>query len=270
MADSILAQSIKPLVEQMLEEEKIDKWFFIRYADPEKHIRFRVHLIDLNDIGNVFLQIKNCLQSFENEGVIWKVQVDSYQREIERYGAEVMELTETIFCEDSKAILGMIEQTWGEEREIIRWQWCLKLIDNYLTDFKLSLSEKKNLLERMKTSFAKEFQLNKALKLQLDQRFRNNRDSIEKILDNYLNETHEYFPLFELIDNKSENLRSIISQIQGLKSDIELIKYLSDTIHMTVNRTIGDNQRTHELVMYDFLFRYYQAELARKNKSLQN
>lgn len=269
MADSFLTQAIKPLVESLLEEYLIDKWFFIRYADPEKHIRFRVHLTDLNQIGNVFLQIKNVIQTFESEGITWKVQVDSYQREIERYGSEVMELTETIFYEDSKAILGMIEQTWGEEREVIRWQWCLKLIDNYLTDFNLSIQEKKNLLEQMKTSFAHEFNLNKDLKLQLDQRFRSNRDFIEKILDNSLNETHKYSPLFELIKNKSKNLNPIVYQILNLKSENELIKFLSDTIHMTVNRTIGDNQRTHELVMYDFLFRYYQAEIA-KNKPPQN
>ncbi len=268
-ADTLLTQAIKPLVEHLLNENLIDKWFFIRYADPEKHLRFRVHLTDLSAIGTVFLQVKNSIQSFENEGIIWKVQVDSYQREIERYGADVMELTETLFFEDSKAILGMIDQTWGEEREVIRWQWCLKLIDSYLSDFRLSISDKKNLLEKMKTSFANEFKINKDLKLQTDQRFRDNRKSIEQILDNSLNETHQYAPLFEYINDKAENTRSIIQLIKDLKSGDNLTKYLSDIIHMTVNRTIVDNQRTHELLMYDFLFRYYQAEMARK-KPLQS
>ena len=264
MADTVLTQAIKPIVEQLIEEKLIDKWFFIRYADPEKHIRFRVHLTELSVIGKVFLQIKNVIQPFENEGVIWKMQVDSYQREIERYGADVMELTESIFFQDSKAIISMIDQTWGEEREVIRWQWCLKLIDFYLIDFGLSLSEKKNLMEKMKTSFANEFKINKDLKLQLDQKFRNNRNLIESILDNSQNESHDYAPLFEVINIKSKNIKSLIQQVKALKSENELMKYLSDSIHMTVNRTIGDNQRTHELVMYDFLFRYYQAELARK------
>jgi thiopeptide-type bacteriocin biosynthesis protein len=265
VADIVLIQAIKPLVEQLIEEQLIDKWFFIRYADPEKHLRFRVHLPDTNAIGEIFLRLKNFIQPFENEEVMWKMQVDSYQREIERYGSSVMELTESIFFEDSKAIIALLDQTWGEEREIIRWQWCLKLIDTYLTDFGLSLSEKKNLMDKMKTSFANEFNINKDLKLQLDQRFRNNRSVIEHILDNSLNETHEYAPLFDCICVKSVNTKHFITQIKTLKSENELIKYLSDTIHMTVNRTIGDNQRTHELVMYDFLFRYYQAETA-KNK----
>ena len=264
MADTVLTQAIKPVIEQLMVEGLVDKWFFIRYADPEKHLRFRVHVTDLLAIGQVFLQLKNSIQPLENEGIIWKVQMDSYQREIERYGAEVMELTETIFHEDSKAVIAMINQTLGEEREVIRWQWGLKLIDRYISDFGFSISEKKNLMEKMKTSFAIEFKINKDLKIQLDQRFRNNRSAIEQILDVSLNETHEYAPLFEYINDKTENIISTIQQIKDLKFGDDLTKYLSDTIHMTVNRTIGDNQRIHELVMYDFLFRYYQAEILRK------
>lgn len=263
-ADTVLTQAIKPLVDELLKEKLIDKWFFIRYADPEKHIRFRVHLTDLLAISNTFIKFKNSVAPFENEGIIWKIQADSYQREIERYGEEVMELTELIFFQDSTSIVNMLDQTWGEEREVIRWQWCMKLIDTYLTDFELSLQQKKLLLEQMKTSFANEFNLNKNLKLQLDQRFRDNRTAIETILNASLNESHEYAILFEFIRLKSETISPLIQKVKLIKTEEEIMKYLSDTIHMSVNRTIGDNQRTHELVMYDFLFRYYQAELARK------
>ena len=264
VGDNFLFQAIKPLTEELINQKLIDKWFFIRYADPEKHIRFRIHLPDLAVIGKVFLLVKDFVQSFENEGIIWKIQVDSYQREIERYGSEVMELTETLFHQDSIAILSMIDQTEGEEREIIRWQWCLKAIDTYLNDFGLTLIEKKELMEKMKTNFAKEFNLDKALKIQLDQRFRNNRTIIERILDDKLDENHEYSPLFQAITDKSEQTKNIIEQIKSIKSRDKLTNYLYDTIHMTVNRTISDNQRVHELVMYDFLFRYYQAEVAKR------
>jgi lantibiotic biosynthesis protein len=261
--DLILTQSIKPLVSQLFEQNLIHDWFFIRYADPEKHLRFRVKIKQLTDTGIVIGMIKNSIQPLENEGIIWKIQADTYQREIERYGADLMELTETLFCEDSTAIINMLEQTWGDERESIRWQWCLKLIDTYLNDFGYNLIQKRDLLEAMKTSFAQEFSVNKALKMQIDQRFRDNRQNIEKILDNTLNETHQYAPLFKYIINKSNSTDILISKIKALKPENEWNKYLSDTIHMSVNRTISDNQRTHELVLYDFLFRYYQAELAK-------
>ncbi len=267
VADTILATALKPLLEQLLDENLIDKWFFIRYADPEKHLRFRVHLPDLSFLGKVFQMIKEVIQPYEYEGVIWKVQADTYQREIERYGANVVELTETLFCVDSNAILQMLNQTWGDERESIRWQWTLKIIDTFLNDFGLTIAEKKDLLERMKTSFANEFGMEKSLKLQIDQRFRDNRRTIERILDNSLVEIHELSPLFESIAFKSLQTKKIIEQVKLYKTGIELTKYLSDTIHMTVNRAIADNQRVHELLIYDFLFRYYQAVMAKSKKA---
>jgi lantibiotic biosynthesis protein len=267
IADTILTSAIKPLVGNLLAQQLIDKWFFIRYSDPEKHLRLRFHLTDLNDFGEVFKNIKNAIEPFENEGLIWKVQADTYQREVERYGADTMEFSESIFCEDSNLVMEMLDQTWGDEREPIRWQWTLKVINTYLDDFGLSLLQKKELLERMKTSFALEYKMDKALKMQIDQRFRNNRAVIEQILDESLNATHPLAPLFISIQRKSEMIKSVVANIKKLKSESQLSKYLSDTIHMTVNRSISDNQRLHELVMYDFLYRYYQAELAKqKNK----
>ena len=115
----------------------------------------------------------------------------------------------------------------------------------------------------MKASFAQEFKVDKALKMQIDQRFRDNRPTIERVLDNNLTETHEYATLFKSIIFKTNSTVEIIQKIKAVKPENEWNKYLSDTIHMSVNRTISDNQRTHELVMYDFLYRYYQAELAK-------
>ena len=265
--DLILTQAIKPLISELLENDFINSWFFIRYADPEKHLRFRVRLSQLSDLGKVVGMIKTAIQPLENDGIIWKVQTDTYQREIERYGANVMELTEMLFCKDSWAVIAMLDQTWGDERETIRWQWGLKLIDAYLTDFGYNLTQKRDLLEIMKASFAQEFKVDKALKIQIDQRFRDNRHTIERVLNNDLTEIHEYAPLFKEIIYKSNEISDIIPKIKAIKPENEWNKYLSDTIHMSVNRTISDNQRTHELVMYDFLYRYYQAELAKaKNR----
>ena len=54
-ADFILTEVIKPLTEEFLEKGLIDKWFFIRYADPKHHIRLRFHCLDTKNIGKVIL-----------------------------------------------------------------------------------------------------------------------------------------------------------------------------------------------------------------------
>ncbi|MDR0295220.1 MAG: hypothetical protein LBH91_03380 [Prevotellaceae bacterium] len=44
---------------------------------------------------------------------------------------------------------------------------------------------------------------------------------------------------------------------------------LSSYIHMTLNRLFRTQQRMHELVMYDYLFRYYTSMQARQ-KTMNN
>ncbi|MEA5258866.1 lantibiotic dehydratase [Arcicella aquatica] len=264
-ADDILTQAIKPLVAQFLEEKVIDKWFFIRYLDPDNHIRVRFHFTDLQYLGKVIIALNEALANLETEGIIRKIQFDTYQRELERYGADAIALAESIFFYDSEAIVKLLEQTWGDEREQIRWQFSIKIIDAYLDDFEFSLHQKLGLMTHLKDSFAKEFSVDKHLKLQMDNRFRENRKTIEGILAKEIEE--EYVVLFESIQHKSERIKASVGEIKKLKNETEVAQFLSDTIHMTVNRSIADNQRFHELIIYDFMYRYYQAEKAKSKKS---
>jgi lantibiotic biosynthesis protein len=265
-ADKILTEAIKPLTEELLAQNLIDKWFFIRYSDPDKHIRFRMHLSDLSALGEVLQKTNFYIQPFQDEGIIFKTLLDTYERELERYGSDGIELAETIFWKDSTAIVDMIDQTWGDERETIRWQWGLKAIDDYMEGFGFTTETKMALMENMKEGFALEFKMDKNLRVQMDTRFRDNRQRINKILDKSNDVNHEYSPLFDAIYTKKSQLEITASQIKAIRNNHELSTFLSDSIHMTVNRVISDNQRLHELMMYDFLFNYYRSKLAQERK----
>ncbi|MGB8194413.1 MAG: lantibiotic dehydratase, partial [Chitinophagaceae bacterium] len=56
-ADKILLDAIKPLTENLLQDQSIDRWFFIRYNDPDFHIRLRLHVEDANKTGYVIQQV---------------------------------------------------------------------------------------------------------------------------------------------------------------------------------------------------------------------
>ena len=43
-SELILTESIRPVVEELLKNNIIQKWFFIRYSDPHYHIRIRIYL----------------------------------------------------------------------------------------------------------------------------------------------------------------------------------------------------------------------------------
>ena len=93
-SDKILTEVIKPVATSLQKANVISQWFYIRYADPQHHIRVRFYLPDPAKIGLVIQQLRPYFQHFMNEDLIWKVQTDTYEREIERYGVNTIELVQ--------------------------------------------------------------------------------------------------------------------------------------------------------------------------------
>lgn len=82
-------------------------------------------------------------------------------------------------------------------------------------------------------------------------------------------------PLFQMIDEKSQAVAPICKKLLELYNNKEpnpflLNDLLSSYSHMMVNRLFKTKQRTHEMVLYDFLHRYYKAEIARLKYSQMN
>jgi len=96
-ADTILTDTVFPLSQYFLKENIIDHWFFIRYSDPQFHLRIRFHIPKKEDVASIIFHFNNTLQDYVNQNLVWKIQTDTYQREIERYGSELIELSEKLF-----------------------------------------------------------------------------------------------------------------------------------------------------------------------------
>jgi thiopeptide-type bacteriocin biosynthesis protein len=292
-ADTLLTDTIYPLSQYLIEENLIDHWFFIRYSDPQFHLRVRFHITENKNIATIIYHFNNALQPYLAHNLAWKIQTDTYQREIERYGAELIELTEQLFSFSSEMICKTIDLDAIKQDENLRWLLGLKMIDTLLTDFDYSLQDKHNLLNTLQENFGKEFGINKDYRRQFGQKYRTEKQRIEKILDKNSEQNEEYIPLFNPVSEHSEKLKPIIKEIKSsmqpppapskggelAESEKENNSYtltvlhvlrsqndlLSSYIHMTLNRLFRTQQRTHELVLYDYLFRYYNSLLERQN-----
>ncbi|PCJ00458.1 MAG: hypothetical protein COB15_02820 [Flavobacteriales bacterium] len=272
IGDKILTEVIKPLSQQLINEGLIDSWFFIRYADPEIHLRVRFHFRDINHVGKVLSLFHNSIKEYQQNRLIWKIQTDTYQREIGRYGKRTMVISESLFHIESNCIVNMIDMLEGDEGEEIRWKFAIKAIDTLLTDFNFNFEKKRNLLESLKDGFATEFNMNKRLKMQLDKKFRIHRKDIAELFNNRQNVNKQLAPLFVLLENKSRQSAPFNKEILKIhkenKLDLSLNNLLSSYIHMLLNRIFKNKQRVHEMVIYDFMWRTYRSELA-KQKQLQ-
>lgn len=267
-ADRILTEAIHPVVKQLTAAGVIDKFFFIRYNDPEFHLRLRFHLPDPGRLGDVIRLLHQYLRPFETQGYIWKTQTDSYCRELERYGHNSIEQAETLFFHDSMSVLEMLENTWGDKREEVRWLWALRAIDELLDVFGYTLEAKLKLTEILKDSFAAEFNADKLLKTQLNNKYRESRKEIEEVMDRQCDAGSMLQPILALLKEKNKALQPVAAQLLEMKAAARLERSLDDLmfsyIHMLVNRTIPSKARLHELVIYDLLHQYYRSQMARR------
>ena len=264
-SDMILLDIIKPLTESLLNDDVIDKWFFIRYADPKPHLRIRFHCPESKNIGVVISELLPFFKELINQDLVWKIQIDTYNRELERYGENTILISETIFFYDSILIVNLLEQISQDEE--LRWQFSLKIIDNLLNNFKFSIDEKLIFMELLKTGFATEFGSNKELNKQIDSKYRKFKHTIQEILFDDISEPNEYSEIKNLFVDFNINISSHIGILLDLnKSNLLMINInslLSSYIHMSMVRLFKSNNRLHEMIVYDFLYRYYKSLQAR-------
>jgi thiopeptide-type bacteriocin biosynthesis protein len=273
-ADVILTEMIKPVTGELLSHQLIDYWFFIRYADPQLHTRVRFHLGDPQNIAPVIQAIRSYSTPYIEKNLVWKIQLDTYQREVERYGINSMDLSEKWFFYDSKMIVDMLSLIEGDEGERIRWLFALRAVDTMLDDFRFDLEPKFDLVTMLRENFGREHGMNHNLKEQMEQKFRKDRAVINELMDRNNDLVSEMLPLFQFLAQKSAAVQPIAEQILALNKSNRLGMPLNDLMgsysHMMVNRLFKSKQRTHEMVLYDFLHRYYKSEIARKKYSQIN
>nr|WP_315029496.1 thiopeptide-type bacteriocin biosynthesis protein [uncultured Chryseobacterium sp.] len=242
--------------------EAIEHWFFIRYADPKQHLRIRFKCKNSQNIGLIINEVHQALNPLVVQDLVWKVQLDTYNREIERYGTESMELSEVLFHHDSIMVVNYLN-SFNDEN--LRWLFSLAAIDNHLDIFNYDLKEKYNLLNSLGLGFRSEFNSSKYLNQGLNDKYRLHKKEIENVM-----EAPNEHPLFyHILTHKKNNLKEVADEILGLKEnnrlDINFDELNSSYIHMLMNRIFATENRKFEMVCYDFLARYYKSKIAKLN-----
>ena len=258
-ANTILIQAIAPLVQQLKEENRIVKWFFIRYNDPDAHLRVRFLLCDPSDVGYVIQAIHHQLQYYLQHRFIKNLQLETYQRELERYGSQTIELSEDVFWADSEAVLAMLTYTKQHPHsDHTPWLWVIQAIDGLLESMNFTISEKLAIMNPLKKSFSYEFKAGKTTKQHINTIYRNYKRDIANVLTA---STHVDEPMCKLLTTKHLKIKDALRQFRLLAErnalDVPLAGILQSHIHMHVNRAFADEQRLHELVLYDMLCQYY-------------
>lgn len=93
-----------------------DGWFFLRYADPDPHLRVRFHGEPAALSGPLLQQLCGWAADLVAEGTCTRFGFDTYEREVERYGGEGgVRAAEAIFMADSPAVAGILRLSRRQE-----------------------------------------------------------------------------------------------------------------------------------------------------------
>ncbi|MCF2220960.1 thiopeptide-type bacteriocin biosynthesis protein [Chryseobacterium sp. PS-8] len=253
-ADLILEESIEPLVKYFQKENYISKWFFIRYNDPKPHLRVRFRLTDIQNYTEVLKSINASLQNFTDSGEISNIVIDTYNREIERYGENTIEYAETFFYINSEFTLQCLH--YDDEEKIIV---SLFLIDQMLRKLNLSVQEKLEWMKDFNNSFKKEFNADKKLNSQLDKKYREFKPKyLDFITSDEFSEERSAF--LSHIEENNAALENVLCHNENQSKGMSLQNFFQSIFHMNINRLFVSNQRVFEMIIYDYLVRYYKSE----------
>ncbi len=273
--EDLLAESFFPLIKDFSENQYTSKWFFIRYADPDNHLRLRFRVTDTGHLAVIQSRLNQLFEALLKNRLIEKVQTDTYNRELERYGFSNVDDTESLFDIDSSNCLDLVsELNHDEEGDLIRLKYACLSAYRLMQHFELDEKNRALLISHSQKGYFNEHGGKKELKLLLDDKYRRYRKSVETILAQDPTEEWSEENLF-IIDTLSKRehqqkkiINAILEKHKANTLKVDLNAYIQSLIHMHVNRLFRGKQRTYELLVYDFLQRGLKSIEARKLKSV--
>ncbi|HJV47796.1 MAG TPA: lantibiotic dehydratase [Geothrix sp.] len=251
-ADRLLVE-LDPLLRAAQSEGLWDRWHFIRYRDPDHHLRLRFHGVPGRLLSDWLPRVHEHLRAPLAQGLLWRWQIDTFEPELERYGGlHGFALAEAWFFEDSRRILDRLVA--GPTMED-RWRSGLVEMDAIWAALGLSLAERRGLAEASREAFRKEFGDAGEGAAQIGAKFRGLRKALEQDFEGAATEASAALATGSLSRLRDACHRGLVQA--------DRIHLAGSLAHMHLNRLLRAHPREHEWVLMEFLVRLYESRMAR-------
>ncbi len=265
-SDFLLMGPIFRIINKLKKEKLIQKWFFVRYTDPKYHLRIRFLLSSNADLNRINIEISKALTGVYHDSIIWKVQTETYRREIERYGPHLIEVSETFFHINSECVQEILRLFKTDFPNHQRFLAGILGVHRLIEAFGLSPKEQEVFIGKLASEFSNEFNVSNILSLreQIIDEFR----LIRPKLDGYLldKEPSSHSSTFLALIDKAllKQSQRISEKGKGLLNKTIPKEVLSSYCHMYLNRLFNLNQRFQEMLVYNILVKYYKSLTAQR------
>jgi len=253
-ADTVLREAVAPFVRSL--GGAVDGWFFIRYGDPDNHLRVRFTGPPERLWGQVLPAFRNALAPSLDNGLVRRVILDTYRREVARYGGpEGVRAAEKVFQADSEAVLAILGVAEGDEGLDVRWRLAVLGTDRLLDDAGFSLADRRASVKAWRDGYVRaQGDPGESAKRRAGRLFRDERAALAALLDGEASS-----PALQVgiaaFQRRSEVTAPLLRELPA--------HTMGSYVHMHVNRMLRAAQRTQELVVLDLLDRLYASRMAR-------
>jgi|GEM_PF-1754791 len=259
----LLAKLISPVISTLNKKKLINCFFFIRYRDENgTHLRIRFQCaeeIAYYKVIDVFLDSLSKKSNISKH--IASVQLDSYEREISRYGKTRIEKIELIFCADSEINIYLLES----EKDIKqRWLKAMALVSVYLKLIGLDYKDSLRLIEKCSQAYLPRFNPDKNEFGKINELYAKHRPQIYAYCDNPVDILKIPVSMVVSLSNSLQELKLLLKSSGAEQTDI-----FRDLIHMSLNRFLPTNPNKNEFVIYEMLKLFLKSSMYRvtpKNK----
>lgn len=270
-SDRVLCEAVAPVVRAAMARGDANRWFFIRYHDPDPHVRVRLQGDPDRLRGGVLRDLERAVVPLAECGAVHKLVLDTYVRELERYGSDRgIELVEELFWRDSEAVLGIVELLDGEDGAAARWKLCVRGVDSMLDAIGLDPSVRERICNDAREMLGRELHATTYSWSAIGDKYAAERADLETMIsrDPQRDATHDYQPGFELLARRDSAVAEIGAELRRRDDAGELRPRLVDfawsLVHMHCNRMLHASHRAQELVIYDFVRRLHGARRNRR------
>lgn len=157
--DDFIIKELQPLCNSLVNEGLCNKWFFMRYKDPEDHLRVRFQ----GNPQKLMSQVLPILIDWEKHlvtGMLKRMTIDCYVREIERYGGPLtIEEAESVFYKDSLTTSQLLSLLKLKSTKLPNYVLCSLSVIHLLKHLGWDFEKQHNYLSQItnKNDYKKEF-----------------------------------------------------------------------------------------------------------------
>lgn len=244
-AQDVLVDVIQPFAGTLMAEGVLDQWFFVRFADPDPHLRLRFHVDNAQSApGELMKRVARSAYEWAEHGVIERYTFESYIAESTRYGGtESLDCIHRLFNADSEHVCNLFA-LGGTQDAVSPLHLALLSLDSLMSLFHDDIESKVRwLTESMPRP------------VEAGGVFRENKEELRRILSlsSDDDETFTYSSAFQSLESRLDEMRSRLAPFVADRWSLhERSRILGSILHMHCNRFFGID-RTREKLCYGIL-----------------